>query len=37
MGVAGYLTKQIQKIGIVRQLEAPAQQAADVQSFPDVA
>jgi hypothetical protein len=37
MGVAGYLTKQIQKIGIVRQLEAPAQQAADVQHIPDVA
>jgi hypothetical protein len=37
MGVAGYLTKQIQKIGVVRQLEAPAQQAADVQAFPDVA
>lgn len=37
MGVAGYLTKQIQKIGAVRQMEAPAQQAADVQQFPDVA
>jgi hypothetical protein len=38
MGVAGYLTKQIQRIGIVRQIEGPAQQAADVQPIPpDVA
>jgi hypothetical protein len=29
MGVAGYITKQIQKIAVVRQVEAPAQQPAD--------
>jgi hypothetical protein len=34
MGVAGYITKQIQKVAYVRQVEAPAQQAADVQPFP---
>lgn len=33
MGVAGYLTKQIQKVGVVRQLEQ-AQAAGEVQHFP---
>jgi hypothetical protein len=32
MGVAGYITKQIQKIAYVRRVEAPA--TADVQPFP---
>jgi hypothetical protein len=36
MGVAGYITKQIQKIAYVRQMEAPGQQA-DVQPFPSEA
>jgi hypothetical protein len=29
MGVAGYITKQIQKIAVIRQVEAPAQQQVD--------
>jgi|SRR5947209_8176891 len=32
MGVAGYFTKQVQKVAVVRQLEAPA--AAEPQHFP---
>jgi hypothetical protein len=37
MGVAGYFTKQIGKIGVVRQLEA-GQAAGEVQTIPrDVA
>lgn len=37
MGVAGYVTKQVQKVGVVRQLEAGAA-AAEVQHLPqDVA
>jgi hypothetical protein len=37
MGVAGYITKQIQKVAYVRQVEAPAPQAEPVQQFPDAA
>jgi hypothetical protein len=36
MGIAGYLAKQVQKIGVVRQLEA-GQAAGEVQPLPDVA
>jgi hypothetical protein len=39
MGVAGYLTKQVQKVGAIRQHEAQvaATRTADTQTYPDAA